>query len=181
MAIALVFYTKATETKECISYVVTKTLVGIDKMKEACEELNGVMASEDLKDSENAEKAKLVIDKFREEDPGSQLFFGITARDIKQKPDKARNPFVFSDGTRFNDDGFLYEWVNKWTPYYIDLRGCVYLEYGNLNDEECDKEGKAFCSIKSACAESGSKSSRANFPLFAAGSVLSAFLSALLF
>ena len=41
---------KIFESTECISYVVTKTLVGIDKMKEACEELNGVMASEDLKD-----------------------------------------------------------------------------------------------------------------------------------
>ena len=46
----LVCLFKMFKSTECISYVITETLVGIVNLKGACEELNGVMASEDLKD-----------------------------------------------------------------------------------------------------------------------------------
>jgi len=163
---ALLFYTMAEETKECPSYVFTEPVEGIDKMKEECGKLNGVMASEDLKNSENAEKAKVKI-KEAFDTGATQIFLGITSKYPEQNPDENDNPFVFSDGENFNDEEFPYDWGEK--LMYAKEYNCVSLYKSNkLYEDKCDKESSALCYV--ACpipAGSASELSRANLPLFA--------------
>ena len=130
--------------------------------------------------SENAEKAKLEVDKLREEDGKSKIFLGITVRNTDQAPHKTNNPFVFSDGSEFNEGEFLYKWADK-TPFYLEQMSCVYIERERILDERCNKNGKALCAVKSTCLNSGFERSRANFALFVAGSVFNAFHVALVF
>ena len=129
--------------------------------------------------SENAEVAKVAIDKFRktEGDQSAKMFLGITARDPKQTPDEESNPFILSDGTEFDDDDFdsFYKWSDSF-PLYIDGSNCAYLgSDSRIYDASCDYDGVALCYV--ACADSASERSRANLPLFAlfvAGSVFKA-------
>jgi len=166
MAAALMFYLQATETKECPNYAYTKVIAGIDKMKEACEELNGVIASEDLKDSGNVLKAKLAYDELRDEDENVFVFIGVTVRDAGETPDKVANPFVFSDDTEFKDGDFL-KWAESTIPEYADIYRCSILKNSNgkMSDVSCDQSGRALCYVD--CPTSGFELSRANLPLFA--------------
>jgi len=175
---ALLFYTKATETKECPSYEISELKDGFTSLKAACEDLNGKMASEDLKDSENAKAAKEAVDDYRKEDPSTAIFLGISVKEPDQTPNKDTNPFVFSDGKNFDfdDKNFVYQWVEG-GPTYDVVYKCAYLDSsGEIYETSCDMSGKALCFTD--CPSSGSKSSRKNFPLFAlfvAGSVFNAF------
>jgi len=178
MLTALLFYTKVTETKECQSYVVTEKEDKIENLKAACKALNGKMASEDLKDSENAKVAKQAIDEYQKEDHGTMIFLGITVKKPDQTPNEDTNPFVFSDGTNFDfdDENFVYPWASG-GPGYDDIYKCAYVETDKkIWENSCDSTGKALCFID--CPSSGSESFRENFPLFAffvAGSVFNAF------
>jgi len=175
---ALLFYTKATETKECQSYVITEKEDEIPNLIEACKALNGKMASEDLKDSENAKAAKKVVDEYHNKGQSTELYLGITVKEPEQPPNKDTNPFVFSDGTNFDIDNknFVYPWASG-VPSYNDIYKCAYVDTDKkIWDNNCDSTGKALCFI--VCPSSGSESSRKNFPLFAlfvAGSVFNAF------
>jgi len=164
---ALLFYTMAEETKECPSYVLTEAVEGIDKMKEECGKLNGVMASEDLKNSENAEKAKVKV-KEAFDTGATQIFLGITSKKPEQNPDENDNPFVFSDGENFDEGVFPYSWAKNRPMYAIEMN-CVHLYYNNeLYEDKCGAESSALCYV--GCpkpANSGSELSRANLPLFA--------------
>jgi len=179
---ALLFYTKATETKECPSYVVTEKEDKMPNLKAACEALNGKMASEDLKDSENAEAVKQAVDEFYKKKPGTDFFLGITVKDPDLSPNEDTNPFVFSDGTNFDfdDESYVYQFTSG-EPTYNDVLKCTYMgSGGEIFEADCTMSMKALCFID--CLNSGSESSRKNFPLFAlfvAGSVFSAFFDAL--
>ena len=48
--IFLVFLVKKLKSTDCPKYVFTEAMTGFDKLEIACKDLNGVMASEDLKD-----------------------------------------------------------------------------------------------------------------------------------
>jgi len=171
VATALLFYTKATETKECKGYVFTGIELGYNAWKGACEDLDGALASEDLKDSENAKRAKLAVDALRKEDAESKIFLGITTKDRKISPSPTDNYFVFSDGTKFDASSFLYDWADE-KPTYANHLSCTYLTNdGKIADEECfsgvKSKGKAFCAVESTCTNSGTERSRANLSLFA--------------
>merc|ERR1719354_74168 len=87
------------------------------------------MASEDLKDSENAKVAKQAIDEYQKEDHGTMIFLGITVKKPDQTPNEDTNPFVFSDGTNFDfdDENFVYPWASG-GPGYDDIYKCAYVE-----------------------------------------------------
>jgi len=177
---ALLFYTKATETKECLSYVISEEREGFINLKAACVALNGKMASEDLKDSKNGKAAKQTIDEYRKlsiENQYSLIYLGISVKEPDQTPNRDTNPFVFSDGTNFDfdDKNFVYQFTAGEPSYYDDYK-CAYVNSGELSENECSLTGKAICFID--CPNSGSERSRINFPLFAlfvAGSVFNVF------
>jgi len=185
-ATALLFYTKAIETKDCPKYVFTEAMTGFDKLEIACKDLNGVMASEDLKDSENAKMAKTAIDKFFVENSNTYSFvIGIHTRDLKETPHETENPFVFSDGSEFVVEGFLYPWFSNF-PSYIPSRNCVFVENDKtITNYPCNgNDMKALCFVvcpnteDENSANSGSERSREKLPLsalFVAGSVFNAF------
>ena len=113
-----------------------------------------------------------------------KIFLGITSKNIEQNPDENDNPFVFSDGAKFDDGDFPYDWAANRPMHAIELN-CVKLYVsGELYEDKCSEESKALCHI--GCpkpADSGSELFRANLPLFAlfaAGSVFDA-LAALAF
>ena len=117
--------------------------------------------------SENAKKAKKVVDAFRKGDEESKIFLGVTVRNIYDYPSPSLNPFVFSDGTDFDDGEFPYKWGDN-EPGYVATTKCTYLgNNGRVFEVECDQVGKALCAVESTCAESGSERSRANLPIFA--------------
>jgi len=177
---ALLFYTQAKETKECPKYVVTEAMVGYEQLKGECKKLNGVIASEDLLDSENGKLAKSAYANFYKEDETTEVYLGIAVRNLESGTNKVTNPFVFSDGSDFSDGDFL-----KWTaenPSYNSVFRCTHIANSNfeIKDAKCDQRGVALCYV--ACSEdenSGSERSRANLHLFAlflvAGSVFNAF------
>jgi len=177
---ALLFYTKATETKECPKYVLTEEADGLEELKSACDALNGKIASEDLKDSENSKAAKVVVDEFRVKDGETLIFLGITVRNPEQTPDMDTNPFVFSDGTDSNDAA-LFEWAEEEPTYDEEAKCAGFLDHtSQIYELECDDAGRTLCFVD--CPNSGSERSRKNFSLFAlfvAGSVFNAFHSGL--
>ena len=126
--------------------------------------------------SENAEVAKLAIDNLREKKGfNGKLFFDVTVRDMKQNPDETKNPFVFSDGTGFKDEDFLYQWNSE--PTYNSNSKCVIQEPNKkIYEVQCESAGKAVCFVD--CPNSGSERFHANLPfygLLVAGSVFNAF------
>ena len=128
--------------------------------------------------SENAEVAKRVVDELG---GGYRIYLGITVEDREKIPDFTDNPHVFSDGTDFNDDGFLYEW-NDGFPTYGSNDRCVALDKSlQMFTGRCDGYGKALCYV--ACPSSASERFRANLPIFALFAAFSAFcaLAALVF
>jgi len=182
IATALLFYTQATETKEC--YAVTETKQNFEKSNDACKKLNGKVASEDLLDSENAGKAIKAIAALSaglDSGPPDSIWLGISARNMDQELSEADNPFSFSDGTKVDDSDFnmLLKWQCKRPQYLEPSYKCAYIySNGKLSHYECSLEAFALCTVACEDASSGSELSRANssvFALFAAASVLKAF------
>ena len=100
----------------------------------------------------------------------------ITFRNTDQAPDASGNPFVFSDGTEFDDGNFL-KWQDDDLPEYkTDLRCTALFDSdGGIIDTMCDLEGRALCYVESTCPSSASELSRANLPLFALFATVGAF------
>jgi len=165
--------------------VISKEVTGLDNMKTACDELNGIMASEDLKDSENAEKAEVSINTFRgesDENKNSGIVLGITAKDVDKPLTENNNDFAYSDGTDFDVSSFAYKWIDNDPDYDTDggKHKCVYLRGdGKITNYECvGLTGNALCFVEEDCANSDSERSRLNLPVFAlfmAGSVFKTF------
>ena len=109
------------------------------------------------------------------------IYLGITVDDILQASDKSTNPFVFSDGTKFDDTDFAFKWTTNREgqdhPDYSDTSNrcsmiikrenaevmvssyCQYNLYGLCKTyQECEDENSA---------NSESERSRANLPVFA--------------
>jgi len=174
LATILLFYTQATETKICIKeYVVTENENVFSVSKNDCKTLQGEMASEDLKDSENAKKAQLAIEKFRETSQGSSLMWlGITAKNMEEAAHETNNPFAFSDGTEIDESSFVWNWDEN-EPNYNNGVGdykCAYLrQNGKMAADKCEVSNAALCRIEEKCEDASSKSerSRAKLPVFA--------------
>jgi len=178
LAITLLFYTQAKETKKCIKeYVITENKKISSQSKDDCKTLQGEIASEDLKDSENAKKAQLAIEKFREtSQDSSQTWLGITAKNVENAAHETNNPFAFSDGTEIDESSFVWSW-GEYEPDYNDGQGnlkCVYLNTQNeqMATDECDgelAEYHALCRIEEDCVDASSESerSRANLSVLA--------------
>ena len=131
--------------------------------------------------------AKLAVDKFRVGDDESRIFLGITVRDSKQNPDEISNPFVFLDGTEFDDDDYSYQWVDNFSSHSSGRNCAILWTDGNIYNVRCDENGKALCYM--GCPKSKDKSEDENsvnsrskrscanlqlFALFAAASVFNA-------
>jgi len=178
----LLFYTQATEEKKCIKeYVLTDKKQEYSESQNACKNLEGEMASEDLKDSENAKKAEAAVKTFRETDT-NLIWLGIAVEDINEAPHETNNPFKFSDGTDVDDSNFIYKWEKNTMagnhPVYKDEWRCTILAQSRETEVmatfNCDGVGVAFglCKIYEKCkdensASSESERSRANLPVFA--------------
>jgi len=78
------------------------------------------MASEDLVDSENAEKAGLLHKTFRQTDTSSSVWLGISVVDINQAPDENNNKFAFSDGTDPSSDLSFVSWATDEPSYGLE-------------------------------------------------------------
>ena len=93
--------------------------------------------------SENAKKAQLAIEKFREtSQDSSQTWLGITAKNVENAAHETNNPFAFSDGTEIDESSFVWSW-GEYEPDYNDGQGnlkCVYLNTQNemMATDECD-------------------------------------------
>jgi len=200
-ATTLLFYTEATEEKKCEikEYVITKTEATFAASKTACNDLNGEIASEDLKDSENADKAKAVVDNFRKTHATSSIYIGVTSRNLNESPHESENPFVFSDQNVFDDTNFVYKWEKGESPDQPDYtqpeKRCSVLFYkpGNNGNEnmascDCNKSMYGLCKVFEKCesenddgtedensANSNSGRSRANLPVFALFMAFSVF------
>jgi len=178
LATILLFYTQATETKICIKeYVVTENENVFSVSKNDCKTLQGEMASEDLKDSENAKKAQLAIEKFRETSQGSSLMWlGINSKNMKEAAHPTNNPFAFSDGTEIDGSSFVWGWDER-EPNYNNGQGnlkCVYLrQKGKIAADECERSlCHALCRTEEDCEDTSSKSERSRINL----SVIAAFI-----
>ena len=117
------------------------------------------------------------IEEFCKNDDDSTLFLGTIARDIELDPSETDNPFVFSDGTEFNDGNSIYD-LTDGQPAYISNHQCigVLLDRGQMYSLMCDAEGTALCFVD--CPNSGSERFHAKLPfygLLVAGSVFNAF------
>jgi len=175
LATTLLFYTQATETKKCsFNYEVTENIAQFSESKTACEKLNGELASEDLKDSENEEKAQLAVKKFRENTPQGNLkaiWLGISSKNMKSPLDKSTNGLIFSDGTDFDNRGFPYEWDVQEPDYTSGgVFKCVKLKpSGKMGTDRETAEQFALCRIEEECEDASSESerSRANLSVFA--------------
>jgi len=150
-------------------------------MKTACDELNGIIASEDLKDSENAEKAEVAIKTFRGESDANKLSsiaLGITAKDVNKPLDENDNNFAYSDKTDFDVSSFPYKWYENGPDYDASEYKCVHLRGDEViaNYLCASLLANALCFVEEDCevANSDSERSRLNLPvfvLFMAGSV----------
>jgi len=180
VAITLLFYTQAKETKKiCPKYEFTEQINEYENIKAACEPLNGVIASEDLKDSQNAEKAKQAISKFREEYGNNNIALGITAKDLDKQLNENDNNFVFSDGTNFDEGGFAFQWGDDQPTYGVGgaFRCAFVNKDGKLENIHCGYDAHALCYIEE-CEEASSGSERslsANLPVFALFTAASVF------
>jgi len=170
LATTLLFYTQATEEKKCKikEYVLTETPASYLDTDLACKNLEGEMASEDLKDSENAKKAELAYKTFREKDDSNAVWIGITVVDTNQPADKNTNKFAFSDGTDPSSDLSFLSW-NSNEPDYGDngIYRCALINSDNeMASNTCDKTMFGLCKTYE-CENSESERSRANLPVFA--------------
>jgi len=184
LATSLFFYTQATAEKKCVKeYKITESEGAFTASQEACKNLEGDLASDDLKDSENAKKAQDVINTFRqikEDNKYMMIYLGITVGDIFQDSDKNTNHFVFSDGTKFDDTDFAFKWSTvemEVQPNYKDKSYKCTMIYKDKNAEvmvsnTCDGSVYGLCKTYQECedensANSDSERSRANLPVFA--------------
>jgi len=184
LAATLLFYTQVTETKECISYAITSKMKAYDK--NACNGLEGEVASEDLLDSENEKKAIIEVYKHRVAGTSDDdLWIGVVSENESADPSES-NPFVFFNGTQVEDANTLIKWRTKTGPSYSGLAKCVYLGVDGINTGSCAAASNHLCKVKIECEEkeekcpmnNGFDRSRANLPVFAlfmAGSVFKAF------
>jgi len=160
-ATTLLFYTEATEEKKCEikEYVITKTEATFAASKTACNDLNGEIASEDLKDSENADKAKAVVDNFRKTHATSSIYIGVTSRNLNESPHESENPFVFTDQSVFDDTNFVYMWETNNRPEQPDYtkpeKRCAIVFYERGSDKMaswgCDQSAYGLCKVFENC------------------------------
>jgi len=194
LATTLLFYTQATEEKKCKikEYVITDNKGTFSESQQTCRDLQGEIASEDLKDSENAKKVKAIVNDFRQTDTKSYIWLGITVADVNEPPNELSNDFVFSDGSDFDDTDFVFKWLKgmESEPDYSKTKNRCSTTYFAGKEEtmasyECDINEGAYgmCKIYEQCEGENSAStkfelSRANllvFALFMACSVLKTF------
>jgi len=185
LTITLLSYTQATEEKKCLikEYVLTENKGTYSESHNACQNLEGEIASEDLKDSENSKKAEAAVENFRETDNLSMIWLGITVGDMDENPHETKNPFVFSDGTEIDESNFMYKWENGGASGdhpYINSEGknrcsVIFNMRGEIMQSHiCDgaTSGYGLCKKYENCkdensASSESERSRANLPVFA--------------
>jgi len=191
LATSLLFYTQATEEKKCIKeYVLTDSEATFSDSQSACENFEGEMASEDLKDSENAAKAQAAINAFRENRSNKfkYVWLGITIGKENELLDATKNPFVFSDGTEFNDSNFVFRWrtggvMDPDQPDYSDAsnRCSTILNDGTgekMTAYYCVASAHGLCKTYQECEDSANSESvrfRANSPVFALFTACSVF------
>jgi len=173
LATTLLFYTQATEEKKCKfkEYVITDTMASYSDTQTACKNMEGEMASEDLKDSDNAKKAELVFKTFRQNFGYSPIWLGITVVDINQPADVNTNKFAFSDGTDPSSDLSFVPW-SKGEPDYGSngaFRCAMIDTSGKMVASLCSKDALGLCKTYECEDEANSESerSRANLPVFA--------------
>jgi len=188
LATTLFFYSQATEEKKCPikEYVLTKNALDFTGILNECKKLEGELASEDLKDSDNAEKAISAYDTFRENNLGG-IWLKIAVTDLN-KPSSKTNPFIFSDGTEFDfdDSGFAFD-VNDGEPNYaydgifkclkfhgsgkLVSKDCRTLSYGLCKKyEKCEDEDEDESEDENEDEDSANSEFepfRTNFPVFA--------------
>jgi len=179
LATTLLFYSQVIETKDCLNYEITSSLLNIEAALAECEKLEGVLASEDLLDSENMEKAAFAINKFRSENSGDDaVWVDIASQDPASKP-SGSNPYVFSDRTEVKDTNMLIKWAKPDQPIYHDTDKCAELSSRGLKTKSCLSSNNGLCRKVVECSSnSGSNLSRANLPVFAlfmTGGVFKAF------
>ena len=127
--------------------------------------------------------AKTATDEFFVENTDTyNIVLGIHTRDREETFHATHNPFVFSDGSEFVAEGFLYQWALPSFPMYAAGRECAFVQNdGTLANFGCGSFAiKALCFV--ACPDSANSASerpRAKLPLLAlflvAGSVFNAF------
>ena len=123
--------------------------------------------------SENAQKAQLTIDKFRETNQNNLIWIGINPKDMESPAHATDNPFAFSDGTEVDGSSFVWKWDDD-EPFFNwgagDLK-CVYLKKsGKMACDQCHVvETYALCRIEEDCVDATSESerSRANLSVLA--------------
>jgi len=190
LATSLLFFTQATKEKKCVKeYVIPESEGTFKTLQEACKNLEGDLASDDLKDSENAEKAQAAINTFRQTAQYAKIWLGITVGNENELPDATKNPFVFSDGTEFDDTDFVFRWVTGGEgpdqPIYSTDERCSTIFRGDGTDEKmtayaCEAFVFGLCKTYQKCedensANSESVRSRANLPVFALFTACSVF------
>jgi len=187
LATTLLFYTQTTETKKCIRYAITPSNHKFTDAKAACMDMKGELASEDLLDSENADKAVFEVYKYLVENNGlGDIWLNAESKDPSTSP-KESNPFVFTNGTEIKDTNMLIKW-RQGQPQYSSNAKCIYFAREGLMAIQCTFSFVGLCKIESECEEkcpiveqqvnNASDRSRANLPvlaLFMAGSVFKAF------
>jgi len=173
LATTLLFYTQATEEKKCKfkEYVITDTMASYSDTQTACKNMEGEMASEDLKESENAKKAERVFKNFRQNVGGNSVWIGSTVEDFDQPADANTNKFIFSDGTDSCSDLSFVKWKEGEPAYdYAGIHKCVMITKMNTNDkmwaDMCSATALGLCKTYE-CENSESERSRANLPVFA--------------
>jgi len=171
LATTLLFYTQATEEKKCKikEYFILDDPASYKDAQTACKNLKGEMASEDLKDSENAKNAELVFKNFRQNVGDISIWLGITLQDINQPADVNTNKFIFSDGSDPSSDLSFVSWKDSQPSYGSGgtFNKCIMI---NKNDEMqanmCSEDALGLCKTYE-CENSESERSRANLPVFA--------------
>ena len=129
--------------------------------------------------SQNAEKAKQAISKFREEYGNNNIALGITAKDMDKQLNENDNHFVFLDGTDFDEGSFAFQWGDDQPSYGVGgaFRCAFVNKDGKLENIHCGYDAHALCYIEE-CEDANSGSERslsANLPVFALFTAASVF------
>jgi len=158
ITISLLYFTQASEVKECFKYMVDKFKRAYSPAKDACVAFKGKVASEDLKDSESAKKAIVAVYLFRAKEKDlSPIWLGINSRELGSTPHKKHNPFTFSDGTEFEEKDSTLKWAKNEPDFRTEF-GCTYLEYGVIKTSRCDGTYSVLCRVPDDdCIDSNEK------------------------